>query len=55
MHPLLLASLAAGALKVGDPAPAFVLTSHAGKAVSLEDYAGRKVLLWFYPRAGTGG
>jgi len=42
-------------LKVGDQAPDFSATSHTGETVSLKDYAGKKLLLWFYPRAGTGG
>ena len=42
-------------LKVGDPAPDFAATSHTGARVSLKDYAGKKVMLWFYPRASTGG
>ena len=29
--------------------------SHTGAHVSLKDYAGKKLMLWFYPRAGTGG
>jgi len=42
-------------LRVGDPAPDFSAVSHDGKSVSLEDYRGKKLMLWFYPRAGTGG
>ena len=42
-------------LKVGDPAPDFSATSHTGATVSLKDYAGKRLILWFYPRAGTGG
>ena len=53
---LVLTALAAGgALKVGDPAPDFTATSHTGATVSLKDYAGKRLILWFYPRAGTGG
>lgn len=48
-------ALAASPLKVGDPAPDFVATSHTGATVSLKDYAGKKLILWFYPRAGTSG
>lgn len=44
-----------GALRVGDPAPDFTATSHTGKQVSLKDYEGKKLMLWFYPRASTGG
>ena len=42
-------------LRVGDPAPDFSATSHTGASVSLKDYAGKKLMLWFYPRASTGG
>lgn len=42
-------------LQVGDTAPAFTLTDDAGKQVSLSDYAGRKVLVYFYPKANTPG
>jgi peroxiredoxin Q/BCP len=52
---LLVALAATGGLKVGDPAPDFTAVSHTGSAVSLKDYAGRKLILWFYPRASTGG
>ena len=39
----------------GQPAPAFSCKSHTGETVSLSDFAGKRVMLWFYPRAGTGG
>ncbi len=42
-------------LSIGDPAPSFRLTSHEGKTVSLDDQRGKKVLLWFYPKADTPG
>lgn len=49
-------SSAASALPdVGDPAPAFTLTSSTGEQVSLADYAGRSVVLFCYPAAGTPG
>ena len=51
----LLITLALASLRVGDPAPDFTATSHTGGTVSLKDYAGKKVMLWFYPRASTGG
>ena len=45
----------AARLTVGDTAPAFSLTDDAGNTVSLSDYAGRKVLVYFYPKAATPG
>ena len=42
-------------LSVGDKAPAFALSSQAGKKVSLSDFKGKKVLLYFYPKADTPG
>ena len=59
MHSLVLAAALAASplapLRVGDPAPDFTATSHTGATVSIKDYKGQKLLLWFYPRAGTGG
>lgn len=42
-------------LNVGDRAPDFTIATHEGKTVSLRDFRGRKVLLWFYPKADTPG
>jgi peroxiredoxin Q/BCP len=42
-------------LKVGDQAPDFTVTSHDGQSVSLSALRGKKVLLWFYPKADTPG
>ena len=42
-------------LAVGDPAPAFALPDQHGEPVSLADHAGRRVLVFFYPKAGTSG
>ncbi len=42
-------------LKKGDKAPAFNLTDQAGKQVKLADFKGKKVLLYFYPKANTSG
>ncbi|MBX9709831.1 MAG: peroxiredoxin [Xanthobacteraceae bacterium] len=39
----------------GDSAPAFSLPSDGGGIISLADFAGRKLVLFFYPRAGTPG
>ncbi|MEO6869668.1 MAG: redoxin domain-containing protein, partial [Ginsengibacter sp.] len=37
-------------LKEGDKAPAFVSEDQDGKKVSLKDYIGNKVVLYFYPQ-----
>jgi hypothetical protein len=42
-------------VKVGDPAPAFKAPDHTGQMRSLADYRGKRVVLWFYPKASTGG
>jgi peroxiredoxin Q/BCP len=42
-------------LNPGDLAPDFSVVSHEGKTVSLRDFRGKKVLLWFYPKADTPG
>ena len=42
-------------LAVGDPAPTFTLSDDTGARVSLADYAGRKVIVYFYPAAMTPG
>ena len=39
----------------GAKAPAFSLPRDGGSTVSLKDYAGRKLVLFFYPRADTPG
>jgi peroxiredoxin Q/BCP len=40
-------------IRPGDKAPEFRQISHEGKSVSLADLRGRKVLLWFFPEAGS--
>jgi peroxiredoxin Q/BCP len=42
-------------LAVGDKAPDFTLPDSTGKDVSLSDYVGQHVIVYFYPRAGTPG
>jgi peroxiredoxin Q/BCP len=42
-------------LKVGDKAPQFTLQNQSDEAVSLADHAGKKVLVYFYPKAMTPG
>lgn len=43
------------ALEPGTPAPPFSLSLGDGKAVALEDFAGRKLALYFYPKDDTSG
>jgi len=52
---LLAASASAAELKVGDPAPAFQASDEQGKTVSLADFKGKAVLLYFYPMDNTPG
>jgi len=40
---------------LGEPAPEFELTSDLGKQTRLTDFRGRKVILYFFPKAGTKG
>jgi len=42
-------------LKVGDKAPSFSLVDQNGRQVSLEDFRGTRLLLYFYPKADTPG
>ncbi len=42
-------------LEAGDPAPGFDLPDQAGETVSLRDFDGRRVVVYFYPRADTPG
>jgi peroxiredoxin Q/BCP len=42
-------------LKVGDVAPQFSLLNQDNQIVSLSDFAGKKVLVYFYPKAMTPG
>jgi thioredoxin-dependent peroxiredoxin len=41
--------------RIGDPAPQFSLPSDGGGRVNLSDYAGKKVVLYFYPKDDTPG
>ncbi len=41
--------------KIGTLAPAFTLPRDGGGKVSLSDFAGRKLVLYFYPKADTAG
>ena len=42
-------------LKPGDKAPDFVATAQTGERVSLSDFKGKHVILYFYPRDDTPG
>jgi peroxiredoxin Q/BCP len=42
-------------LKAGDKAPDFALPDQNGELVRLSDYRGRKLLVYFYPKASTPG
>lgn len=42
-------------LQEGKQAPAFTLCDQNGQAVSLSDFSGKKVLVYFYPKAMTPG
>jgi len=42
-------------VKEGDVAPDFTLLSDEDKEVSLKDYRGKRVMLYFYPKDGTPG
>ncbi|MDR4533055.1 thioredoxin-dependent thiol peroxidase [Glutamicibacter sp. PS] len=42
-------------LAAGDKAPEFTLNDAEGNAVSLSDYRGKKVIVYFYPAASTPG
>ena len=45
----------AGELKVGGRAPAFTLPRDGGSSVSLKDFRGKKLVLYFFPKADTPG
>jgi peroxiredoxin Q/BCP len=42
-------------LSAGDKAPAFALQDQSGRTVRLADFEGRKLLVYFYPKADTPG
>jgi thioredoxin-dependent peroxiredoxin len=41
--------------KEGDKAPGFALPDTSGKTVKIDDFRGRKLLVFFFPKAGTSG
>ena len=42
-------------IDIGSAAPAFSLVNQDGAEVKLDDFTGRYVLLWWYPKADTPG
>lgn len=42
-------------MKIGDKAPEYLGTDQTGKEIKLSDYAGRKLVLYFYPKDNTSG
>lgn len=42
-------------LSVGEPAPGFALVADNGETVSLDDFRGRRLVLYFYPKDDTPG
>ena len=42
-------------LQIGDTAPKFESLDEAGNSISLADYKGKKLVLFFYPKASTPG
>ena len=42
-------------LAVGSQAPDFTALAYDGSTVCLRDFRGKKLVLWFYPKAATGG
>jgi thioredoxin-dependent peroxiredoxin len=44
-----------GKLKIGDPAPAFSAPDQNGNVVTLDQFSGKKLVLYFYPKDNTPG
>ena len=42
-------------LQPGANAPEFSVNDHNGNKINLKDYIGKKIVLWFYPKADTPG
>ena len=42
-------------IEEGSPAPSFRVKDHLGNDVQLDDFAGKNLVLWFYPKASTPG
>ena len=42
-------------LQPGTDAPEFSVNDHNGNKINLKDFLGKKIVLWFYPKADTPG
>ena len=42
-------------LKKGDKAPSFLLENYDGNQVSLDQFKGKNIIIWFFPKASTPG
>jgi thioredoxin-dependent peroxiredoxin len=42
-------------MEINDKAPDFALANEEGQIVSLKDYRGKNLVLFFYPKANTPG
>jgi len=42
-------------LKIGDAAPSFSAKDETGKEIKLQDFSGKKLVLYFYPKDDTSG
>ena len=42
-------------LKIGQKVPEFSLPDYNNNMVSLSDFTGSKILIWFFPKANTPG
>jgi thioredoxin-dependent peroxiredoxin len=42
-------------IRKGSRAPGFTLPASSGKTVKLDDFRGRKLLVYFFPKAGSSG
>ncbi len=43
------------AIEIGKTAPDFALQDEEGRTVKLSDYKGKRVVVFFYPKASTPG
>lgn len=42
-------------LQIGDKAPSFSVKNQEGKTITLKDFEGKKIVIFFYPKASTPG